>query len=183
MENEVQSGLVGPGYKFTFEAQRAACVLYSQTGSRSAAAEAAGVSLSTVDRRYRNDPTFRAAMVEAKAAFVRYLERAAIDRAVEGVTQSKPGPGGVFYDQTVYSDALLIHMLKKMDPERHGDKQIVQIDDSTTSLGVENLTPEARQQIKQILLDQMKRVEVLADDRVESEDDDQPTSEPEANVS
>jgi len=178
------NGLVPEGYKFTYEAQRAACRIYAETGSRSAAAKGSGVSLHTVDRRIKNDPTFRAAMVEAKAAFVRHLEAAAIERATVGVTQRKPGPGGIFYDHTTFSDTLLIHMLKKADPSRHGDKQVIQVDDGTTSLGMENLTPEAREQIKQILLDQMKRAQVLeteADRLLEC--DDEPTTESEADLS
>ena len=149
---------------FTPDMQRLACKIYSETGSRVAAADACGVSLRTVVRHLRADPMFREAMEHAKAMIVHRLEKEAMRRGVEGVTQSKPGPGGIFYDETKYDTALLIHMLKKLDPEKHGDKTIVEHkQDQAESIGLENLSPENLILVEQILKSQLKPADVIVE--------------------
>jgi len=152
--------------KFTIEAQRVAVEAYRNSGNRQFAAEAAGISLTTLDRRRRNDPTFREAMDEAKAAFVRKLEAAAYVRAVNGVTQRKPGPGGTMYDQTTYSDQLLIHLLKRHDKAHRFDQKHVVEHKEAGSIGLEALPQDAREQIREILLEQTAR-QRLAESKVE----------------
>jgi len=145
------------GNRFTPQVQRLACRIYAETPSIADVADACGVSVRTIRRHLAADPTFAECMDHARSQFVGKLEKAAFERATEGHTQSKPGPGGIFYDVTTKSDALLIHLLKKLAPEVHGDKTIVQhIDDNNQSMDLENLTPENRALLEQILRGQLK---------------------------
>ena len=139
-------------YKFTPEIQRLAVKVYSETNSRVEAAKAAGVSLSTLERHLKVDPQLQEAMKEAKAVYVRNLEAEAHRRAVTGVTQSKPGPGGVWYDVTTYDTALLLHLLKKADPERHGDTKTVEVKHTKSdAIDVSRLSPEKQELLRALL--------------------------------
>ena len=139
-------------YKFPPYAYEKCFEVYGRTNSRIAAADACGVSLSTINRRLVQDPAFKEGMLEAKSRYIHTLEAEAHRRAVEGVTQEKPGPGGVIFTVTAFSDALLLHMLKKADPAKHGDK--VQIDQTVqveNPVGLESLSKDNRDRLKIIL--------------------------------
>jgi hypothetical protein len=137
-------------YKFTREAQDAACRAMALTGNRHAAASAAGVSLVTVNRAASSDPDFRERLDEAKAQYVRTLEAEAHRRAVEGYDEQKCGPGGTLYSVTKYSDPLLLHLLKRKAPEEHGDS--VRVDQRVTGeIGLSALSHESRELLRKIL--------------------------------
>jgi len=144
-------GPKGP-IKFNDQAQAAAVRAMQQTGNRVVAADAAGVSLTTIEVYLRDKPEFRTAMDHAKAQYVAHLEKEALRRAVEGWDEDRMGAGGMTYAIRKFSDALLLHLLKKKDPEQHGDS--VKIDQTTRvsgSLGLDKLSRESRDQLRQIL--------------------------------
>lgn len=142
-------------YKFTAAARRAAIRTMAATGNRQAAAEAAGVSLSYLKKfmgDLSRDPEFRDAMEEAKAAYIRTLEAEAHRRAVNGWDEERMGPGGMIYAVRKFSDALLIHLLKKKAPEEHGDRVVVDQNTQVSgTLNLEALSPESRELIRQII--------------------------------
>jgi hypothetical protein len=162
-------------YKFTPEVQRLAIKVYSETNSRVKAAKAAGVHLATLERHLQRDPTFRECMLQAKAVYVAKLEEEAYRRAVTGVTQSKPGPGGVWYDVTTYDTALLLHLLKKADPARHGDTKTVEVKHTkSTAIDLEQLSPEKRELLRQLLESELKStpvIEVTVEKEVDSDEE------------
>lgn len=139
-------------YKFPSDSYEQCYRIYAQTNSRVAAARGCGVSLSTISRRLVQDPIFKEGMMEAKALYIHGLEAEAHRRAITGVTQTKPGPGGAMYPVTTYSDALLIHMLKKADPKKHGDKLVVDHQEAPEMpIGLESLTEENQDRLRIIL--------------------------------
>lgn len=88
-----------------------------------ASARAGGVSPGTVRNRMTADPAFRAAMEDAREEFLGSLERAARDRARDGYTEVKVGPGPTDrIEWTKVSDPLMILLLKKNDPKGYGDR-------------------------------------------------------------
>ena len=124
----------------------------AETGNRSAAADAAGISLTTLNRYAANDPEFREKLDDAKARYIRVLEAEAHRRAVEGWDEDRMGSGGSLYSVRKYDSALLLHLLKKKAPEEHGDR--VTVDQTTTvkgDIGLKNLAPESRELLRQIL--------------------------------
>ena len=138
--------------KFTPEARAAAVRAYALTGNRTAAADAAGVHTSTIDAYLREMPEFRAEMEHAKGEYVKMLEAEATRRAVEGWDEDRMGAGGILYQVKKFSDPLLLHLLKKKAPEEHGDS--IKIDQTTRvsgSLGLEQLSPESREELRRIL--------------------------------
>jgi len=142
-------------YKFTPEARAAALRAMAKTGNRWRAAEAAGVSLSTIERYISEDPSFKEDLVSAKAAFVETLEAEAYRRAVDGWLEPKNmGPLAGVMDVRKFDSTLLLHLLKKNDPDKHGDK--VKIDQTTvqvtTDLALDQLSEESRAQLEEILL-------------------------------
>lgn len=139
-------------YKFTPEAQKLLLDNYQETGNRVAACEAIDITLRTLERKLAADPDFRARFEHAKGLYVRSLEAEARRRAVDGVTQTKPGPGGTFYDVTTYSDTLLLHLLKKADPDRHGDKATIDVNHKHSGkIGLEKLSAEGRERLRLVL--------------------------------
>lgn len=139
----------GKPTKFDATAKAAALRVYRKTANRAAAADAAGVHVSTLEKNAAKDPEFRAAMQHAKALWVQDLEAEALRRAVDGVEDYR-GNNPI----RKYSDTLLLHLLKRKDPEQHGDH--VKIDQTTTSKGemsldLRKLSKESREDLRRIL--------------------------------
>ncbi len=139
-------------YKFPPAAYENFFRILAKTGNRAAAAAACGVHRTTISRRVVQDPKFKEGLEQAKAMFVATLEAEALRRGVDGVTQTKPGPGNTSYEVTTYSDALLLHMLKKADPAKHGDKiQVDTTEKTEIPIGLESLTEENQDRLRIIL--------------------------------
>lgn len=138
-------------YKFPPAAYENFFRVLAKTGNRAAAAASCGVHRTTISRRVVQDPKFKEGLEQAKAMFVASLEAEALRRGVQGVTQTKPGVGNTSYQVTTYSDALLIHMLKKADPKKHGDKIQVEHEAPEMPIGLESLTEENQDRLRIIL--------------------------------
>jgi len=139
-------------YKFDRPAQDAACRAMAQTGNRQAAADAAGIALSTLQRYVCDDPDFKARLMDAKAAYVRTLEAEAHRRAVEGWDEDKMGAGGVLYSVRKLTDPLLLQLLKTKAPEEHRESiRVEQKTEVTGSIGLNGLSAESRVLLRQIL--------------------------------
>ena len=141
-------------YKFTKSAQDAACRAMARTGSRLEAALAAGISYSWLGSKLADDDDFRERMEQAHAEYVSTLEKEAHRRAVEGWDEDRMGAGGIMYQVRKFSDALLLHLLKKNDPEKHGDKVVVDQKTVTVSpadIGLDKLSLEERRQLLQLM--------------------------------
>lgn len=140
--------------KFDADAQEACVRVYATTGNKTAAAIAAGVSLTTVTHYLRTAPEFADRMREAKKEFVSVLEAEAYRRAVDGWEEERAGRDGATYTVRKYDGTLLLRLLKRHDPERWGDR--VKVDQTTSvkgglSLGLAELTPEARRLIREAI--------------------------------
>ena len=143
-------------YKFDPNTQRLALEVIRRTGNRQAACDAVGINLSTFGRHLKKDPTFRECYIEAKAAFVYHLESLALKLA-EGTVHTKPGPGGVMYDEVKHHPTVLLHLLKVNDRAKHGDSRTVEHKHtSTQTIGLDSLTQDQRDQLQQIILSQLE---------------------------
>ena len=135
--------------KWNDQAAEAAVRVFRATANRARAAEAAGVVKKTLEYHYYRDEEFRAQMDHAKALYVQDLEQEALRRAVEGVEDFR-GTTPI----RRYSDSLLLHLLKRKDPDQHGDRMRV---DQTTEhkggiqLDVTRLSKGSRQDLRRIL--------------------------------
>ena len=148
-------------YKFDPNTQRLALEVIRKTGNRQAACDAVGINLSTFSRHLRKDPTFRECYIEARAAFVYHLEDLALKLA-EGTIHTKPGPGGVMYDEIKYHPTVLLHLLKVNDREKHGDKKETTINHNhTQQIGIDQLTKEQRDQLQAIILSQLEPADTI----------------------
>ncbi len=139
-------------YKFNEQAKKQAIRAYAATANRTAACDAAGISLTCLEDHLKHDKEFEAKFKHAKGQYIEGLEKEALRRAVEGWDEDRMGAGGVLYGVKKFSDALLLHLLKKKAPEEHGDS--MKIDQTTVvsgSLGLEQLSRESRDQLRQIL--------------------------------
>jgi hypothetical protein len=81
---------------------------YAQTGSMTAAAKAAKISLAVHHRRLETDPAYRKAFEGAQEQAVDLLEEEAFRRALEG------------------SDQLLMFLLRAWRPERYQERSTVE---------------------------------------------------------
>lgn len=137
--------------KFTPVAQDQAIEVYAKTRSRIAAADAAGISGRTLEWYLANDPDFASRFKDAGDRFVKGLEDEAYRRAVEGVSVPKT-VAGTSVNVTEYSDSLLLHLLKKNAPEKHGDKQVVKHEGAIKKeIGIGELDAEDREMLRRML--------------------------------
>jgi hypothetical protein len=153
-ERPAHPKLNGTPSKATRAAKDAALRAYAESGSRGLAAAAAGLSYGYFCALVRADKEFHAEMEDAHAKFVGQLEREAYRRAHDGWDEDRMGAGGIMYQVRRYSDALLMHLLKKNDPEKHGDKVVVdqtvkQVDPK--ELGIDRLSEDECQQLLELL--------------------------------
>jgi len=110
--------------EITHEKKRAYLVAVIATGSRTEAAEVAGISRGTpYGPVWRNDAVLQAALRQAEEASADLLEAEARRRAVQGVEEPvgwyKGKPGGYVRK---YSDVLLIFLLKGLRPDKYKDR-------------------------------------------------------------
>lgn len=117
----------------------------------------AGVKPYTLSARLKDDPEFDLEIQQARSTFLAKLEAEATRRAVEGwdVPITIAGEADV---QRKFSDQLLLHLLKKNAPEKHGDR--VDVHQHTTLEAADRvaekfdmnlLTVEERAQLRQLL--------------------------------
>lgn len=91
----------------------------SRDGVIGNACRAVGVSRSTVAKYREEDPAFAEAFADAMEAGVDWLETAAIERAVNGVTEPVFYKGEIVGEIQRYSDSLLSMLLtRKRYPEK-----------------------------------------------------------------
>ncbi len=108
-------------------AQRAALSAYAQTGNLRLALEAAKVGRRTHYDWLRDDPEYAAAFERAREEAADRLEEEAVRRAIQGVRRKRFTARGdpvidpetkQQYEELVYSDTLLIFLLKGLRPEK-----------------------------------------------------------------
>jgi hypothetical protein len=102
--------------------KRAFLLAYAQTGQLAATCRAVRMphSLHYYWRKY--DPVYAQAFTEAQQLAATTLEDEAIRRARDGVRRSIFHQGKPVGEELVYSDTLLIFLLKGALPEKYGDK-------------------------------------------------------------
>jgi hypothetical protein len=117
------------GTKFDLDAMRRFCVAYSGHNLITKAAEAAGVSITTVRNYLKTNPMFEEMVTDAKMIYRDKIVETIYERAITGIEE--PIIGGVARDQVVaykrvYSDRLLELEAKRIE---HGyrDKGGVEI--------------------------------------------------------
>ena len=143
-------------YKFTPDLQRLSLEVVAETGNRQAACDAVKINVSTFNRLLRKDPTFKQCFEVARARYVAKLESLAMDLA-KGTIHTKPGPGGVMYDEIKYHPTVLLHLLKVNAPDKHGDKKTINHNHTTTQqIGLDQLSQEQRDQLQAIILSQLE---------------------------
>lgn len=81
-----------------------------------------GISSRTVLRERRGNPAFRRQFEEAERAAVGVLERAAFERAVLGTSRPIYQGGRLVGYEQMYSDTLLMFLLRARDPERFRER-------------------------------------------------------------
>ena len=92
---------------------------YVRRGGKTIANGAAHTSGATSNRWISEDPIFQPCWDRAQAAFNEILIGECRRRAVEGVMVTKrDSAGNVVSEERKFSDALLIHLMKGMDPEK-----------------------------------------------------------------
>jgi len=108
--------------KFDADARHRFLQYYALTGQIQKSAREIGISPATVRRVAKQDPAFKEAMEEAKQDFVEAMEREVVRRAVMGVDEPVFQQGEQVGEVRKYSDALLMMLMKKLDPtykEKH----------------------------------------------------------------
>ncbi len=108
-------------------AKRAALSAYAQTGNLRLALEAARIGRRTHYDWLRDDPEYAAAFERAREEAADRLEEEAVRRAIEGVRRKRFTSRGdpvidpetkKQYEELIYSDTLLIFLLKGLRPEK-----------------------------------------------------------------
>lgn len=95
----------------------------ADSGVRSTAAKAVGLNPVTIYRRSQSDPEFAAVEAEAMELAADKLEEEARRRALEGVTNIKYTKDGESYEETRFSDTLMVFLLKGARPDKFADRQ------------------------------------------------------------
>ena len=117
----------------------------------------AGVRPATFLARLKEDPEFDLQIQQARATFLAKLESEAFRRAVDGFDVPMTVAGGREVVKK-FSDQLLLHLLKKNSPEKHGDK--LEVHQHTTNDAAANasekfdmslLEPEERATLRRLL--------------------------------
>lgn len=94
----------------------------SEAGVVRYACKAAGVDPSAVYDRRRDDQAFAAAWAQALDDAADLLESEAVRRGRDGIVEHVVGKGGEVYENTKYSDTLLIFLLKGARPEKYRER-------------------------------------------------------------
>lgn len=85
------------------------------------AAQVAGIDRGTHYRWLQDDPEYAAAFAESSESAIERLEREAVRRAAEGVSEPVYHRGQVVGHVQKYSDTLLIFLLKAARPDKYRD--------------------------------------------------------------
>lgn len=101
----------------------------------------------------KDNESFRRAFQKAKKQALRYLEEEARRRAVEGIRKKKFYKGepiidpvtGNQYEETEYSDAMLMFLLKCQLPEKYGDKSKLELSGSLDLTNINEAELEERE--------------------------------------
>lgn len=94
------------------------------------------------------DAVYAAAFEQAKELAADFLEDEAVRRATEGVQRAIYHKGDKIGEETIYSDTLLIFMLKAMRPERFRDNTHVKVEqDIQVNITVEERTRQANERL------------------------------------
>lgn len=86
------------------------------------ACKAAGVSTPVVYARRQEAPDFAAAWAQALDDAADLLESEAVRRGRDGIVEIVVGKNGETYENTKYSDTLLIFLLKGARPEKYRER-------------------------------------------------------------
>lgn len=117
------SEAVSPFHHIRHAKKRAFLAAYSQVGTITHAAKAAGVDRTLHFHWMKTDEEFADAFAQARESFADELEFEAMRRARHGVQQDVFYKGVKIATKRDYSDALIIFMLKGARPEKYGDIQ------------------------------------------------------------
>lgn len=109
-----------PAHKPAHEKRAAFLEAYALVGNVSDAAQHAGVGRRT-HYEWMNDPDYAAAFHHAQEQAADRLEREAVRRATAGVEKTVWYKGEPVGTERVYSDVLLIFLLKGLRPEKFRD--------------------------------------------------------------
>lgn len=94
----------------------------SEAGVVRYACKAAGVDSTTVYQRRKDDSGFAAAWAQALDDAADLLESEAVRRGRDGIVETVVGKNGEVYENTKYSDTLLIFLLKGARPEKYRER-------------------------------------------------------------
>jgi hypothetical protein len=118
----------------------------------------AGVSYETMRQYRKKDPVFAAMYDEAYETFVGSLREEVRRRAVDGVKKGVYFQGELVATEIVYSDPLLMALLKRHDPSFEPTKRIEKnVNHSGTvhtnlNIAIEALPPEGRAKLRELLV-------------------------------
>jgi hypothetical protein len=99
--------------------------LIAHAGQLGRAATATGIHRTTVYTWLKGDEHYRALHAEAMAQVTQVLEDEAIRRAVEGVSKGVYHQGEQCGEERVYSDGLLMFLLRGAAPEKYRERSEV----------------------------------------------------------
>lgn len=108
---------------FTAKKKAAFLTAYVECGTITHAVRAAKVSRQTHYVWLKKDPEYARDFAEAEQAAGEMLEREARRRAIEGVQEPIVYQGKVTATKLVYSDVLLMFLLKGAMPEKYRERQ------------------------------------------------------------
>lgn len=118
----------------------------AKTGVIADACGAAGVSRGAIKRRQETDPAFCEAFNEALADAADSLESEARRRAVEGVARTRyygKGEDREAVTEIVYSDTLMIALLKANKPDKFADRSKLDVSNPDGTMRPLNPTEDA----------------------------------------
>ena len=145
---------MGKPWSFDAPARAAAVEAYAKTGATICAADAAGVTLRTIQNNLKDDPDFRDAMEAAKARYVQRLAKEAERRAVEGVDRIKAvgtGDNMEIVTEKHYSDGIMLRLLERHDKKFRKGEVIEQETRVSGAIGLDKLSPAAREKLREVL--------------------------------
>jgi hypothetical protein len=134
------------------DGQRRFLIALSFCGSTVRASEFSGHSRRSYWRWCEHDEAFRLALNEAKAIAIERLEEECRRRAEEGVVKTTP----IYFQghkvgekvERVYSDLLLMFLLKGLAPEKYRERSDIRIADNAADLAAGTLTDEQLAEIR-----------------------------------
>jgi hypothetical protein len=98
----------------------------ARVGTVSHACQAAGVNITTAWRMRQSDPGFDQACQDAERRFTDRAERELFRRAIDGVEEPIYQGGKLVGTRLVYSDSLLLAVVKARKPDLYRDRSTVE---------------------------------------------------------